>query len=243
MENVLAHTRVLSVGEQYANDTRDLARVLGVASLHRIEGYDISNIMGRDATGSMVVFVDGEPAKSEYKRFKIKTVTQANDVKMLEEVLTRRLKHSMNYESGIMSHESWPLPDLIIVDGGKAQLNVVLRVVRSIQTTTPGVCLQHPVLSAIFVIAIAKGGHGGVLKQKEEIYPAPFVREQMHAAHMDHGEHAHDKRCGVYFPGQKEPLRLPNASPALHLVLRVRDEAHRFAVGYHKKLRKKKFFV
>lgn len=231
MQNVLAHTRILSVGEQYASDTRDLARVLGVSSLHRIEGYDISNIMGREAVGSMVVFIDGEPAKSEYKKFKIKTVTQVNDVKMLEEVLTRRLRHSVQNPTqpplakgrGV-SHSPlykgekegviWPLPDLIIVDGGKAQLNVAMRVVRSVQTTTPGVIRQHPVLSTMPVIAIAKGGHGGVLRQKEEIY----------------------------FPGEAKPLKLPNASPALHLVLRVRDEAHRFAIGYHKVLRKKRFF-
>ncbi len=188
MENVLAHTRVLSVGEQYASDTRDLARVLGVSALHRIEGYDISNIMGREAVGSMVVFLDGEPAKSEYKKFKIKTVHGANDVAMLEEVLTRRLQHA-----------EWSLPDLMIIDGGKAQRNAALRVVGN-----------H-----ISIIAIAKGGHGGVLAQKEEIY----------------------------FPGEAKPLKLPNASPALHLVLRIRDEAHRFAIGYHKTLRKKKFFT
>lgn len=191
MQNVLAHTRILSVGEQYASDTRDLARVLGVTTpLHRIEGYDISNIMGREAVGSMVVFVDGEPAKSEYKKFKIKTVHGANDVAMLAEVVTRRL-----------SHADWPVPDLLIIDGGKAQLNVALRIVKKLTMDIP-------------VIAIAKGGHGGVLRQKEELY----------------------------FVGERTPLKLQNTSPALHLVLRVRDEAHRFAIGYHTTLRRKKFF-
>ncbi len=211
MENVLAHTRVLSVGEQYASDTRDLVRVLGIPSLHRIEGYDISNIMGCEATGSMVVFIDGEPAKSEYKKFKIKTVHRANDVAMLEEVLMRRLMHSDIQRSylcmEIRSLNIWPLPDLMIIDGGKAQLNAAVRALRPNK--------GHPCNTRVtLVIAIAKGGHGGVLAQKEEIY----------------------------FPYEKNPLKLPNASPALHLILRVRDEAHRFAVGYHRRLRRKRFF-
>lgn len=225
MHNVLAHTRLLSVGEQsvgeqYASDIRDLARVLGVTTLHRIEGYDISNIMGRDAVGSMVVFLDGEPAKSEYKKFKIKTVQGANDVAMLEEVLTRRIKHSLQNSKSQIRNSFWPLPDLMIIDGGKAQRNAALRVLKN-------ACLQNVAIATkytskiekqfqrIFVIAIAKGGHGGVLRQKEEIY----------------------------FPGERMPLKLSNASSVLHLVLRVRDEAHRFAIGYHKILRKKKFFA
>lgn len=224
MQNVLAHTRILSVGEQYANDTRDLARVLGVPLLHRIEGYDISNIMGREAVGSMVVFVDGEPAKSEYKKFKIKTVHGADDVAMLGEVLTRRMKHSgiaspaPRLRSGNIGTRNdvkgfWPLPDLIIVDGGKAQLNAAVRAVQGSSHCLPaGSDSSSNNIISLPVISIAKGGHGGVLKQKEEIY----------------------------FLAQKTPLKLPNASSALHLVLRVRDEAHRFAIEYHRSLRSRR---
>lgn len=83
----------------------------------RVESYDISNIAGREATGSMVVFMDGVPAKSEYRKFKIKTVTGANDVAMLKEIIARRLQH-----------KEWASPDLMLIDGGKAQLNGILKV-------------------------------------------------------------------------------------------------------------------
>ena len=116
---------------------------------------------------------------------------------------------------GRTSYDRWPTPDLIVVDGGKAQLNSAMRVLQKERISQNGpVGPKRPKQNGVIpVIAVAKGGHGGVLKQKEEIY----------------------------FPGQKNSLRLPNASSALHLILRVRDEAHRFAIGYHKFLRKKKF--
>jgi excinuclease ABC subunit C len=190
VDNLLAHTRVLSLSEKYASDVRELKRAIGLPVLpRRIEGYDISNTMGKEATGSMVVFVEGEPANDAYKKFTIKTVKKSNDVGMLKEILERRL-----------AHNDWPLPDLMVIDGGKGQLNVAVRALKKARLDVP-------------VLSIAKGGHGGVLKQKDEIY----------------------------FPGEKTPLKLPKSSPALHLVMRVRDEAHRFAIGHHKFLRKKKF--
>jgi excinuclease ABC subunit C len=216
MKKVLAHANILSVGEKYANDVVELAKVLGLPGAPgRIEGYDISNIFGREAVGAMVVFSGGEPHKSEYRKFKIKIGEgQANDVAMLKEILTRRFKkvplirgiERVNedgrknnpptplYQGG----EFWPLPDLIIIDGGKGQLNAAVKVLRSIKLDIP-------------VIAISKGGG---------------LRSAM----------ARDK---IFFPGEKKPLELPLASPALHLLKRVRDEAHRFALSYHKKLRKK----
>lgn len=195
VDNLLAHTKVLSVSDKYADDARELQRTLLLPRLPmRVEGYDIANLMGRNATGAMVVFVHGEPTPSEYKKFKIKTVEGANDVAMLTEVLGRRLVHS------VPTDDAWPMPDLLIIDGGKAQLNAAVRALKKSNLDIP-------------VLSVAKGGHGGVLKQKEEIY----------------------------FPGETAPLKLPRSSPALHLVLRVRDEAHRFAIGYHKHLRKKRF--
>jgi len=129
---------------------------LSIDIFGRIEGYDISNISGTSATGSMVVFIDGKPQKSEYRRFKIKTVHGANDVAMLKEILTRRLRRIKNHESGIRefkNHNSyfiihnskiWPLPDLILVDGGWGQINAACEVLAKHKVKIP-------------VIGIAKG--------------------------------------------------------------------------------------
>lgn len=190
-KKILEHTRVLSVAEKYANDVVELAKVLNLPRIPaRIEGYDISNIFGQEAVGSMVVFSGGEPDKNEYRKFKIKiNQGEANDVRMLKEVLERRLKNN------------WPLPDLIIIDGGKPQLNIASRILKNIKLNIP-------------VIAISKGAG---------------LRSAA----------APDK---LFFPGEKKPLELPLASPALHLVKRVRDEAHRFAIEYHRKLKRKSIY-
>ena len=97
LKQVLASARVLSVGEKYANDVVELAKLLGLPKApQRIEGYDIANIFGREAVGSLVVFSGGEPDKNEYRKFKIKIGQGlANDVGMLKEVLERRFKHSV----------------------------------------------------------------------------------------------------------------------------------------------------
>lgn len=209
MEMVLAHANVLSLMDKYSTDVIELAKVLGLPKTpNRIEGYDISNMFGNDATGSMVVFFLGEENKKEYRKFKIKiNKNKANDVGMLKEVLIRRFKHSgvdkkfpsVPFNKGGKSE--WPLPDLIIVDGGKAQLNAGLAILKKNKLEIP-------------IIAISKG-----LGLRSASAP--------------------DK---LFFPGEKRALELPLASPALHLIKRVRDEAHRFAIGYHKKLRKKKLF-
>jgi excinuclease ABC subunit C len=213
LKRVLEHTKILSVSDKYANDVIELAKVLGLPKVpERIEGYDISNIFAQNAVGSMVVFSGGEPEKSEYRKFKIRIGQgEANDVGMLKEVLERRF---LRYRQGIpkdakerqrnkienrqskIENPQWPLPDLIIVDGGKAQLNTVMKVLKRVKLNIP-------------VIAISKG-----------------------AGLRSAG--APDK---LFFPGEKKPLELPLASPALHLIKRVRDEAHRFAVTYHRKLR------
>jgi excinuclease ABC subunit C len=213
MKQVLANARVLSVGEKYAADVVELAKILNLARVpERIEGYDLSNIFGQEAVGSMVVFANGEPDKNEYRKFKIQLSLRGasatrqsrgdgiatlpavarddkrGDVQMLEEMLLRRFNND------------WPLPDLIIVDGGKAQLNTALKVLKKFKLD-------------ILAIAISKG---------------EGLRSSI----------APDK---IFFPGQAQPLQLPLNSPALHLIKRVRDEAHRFAISYHRKLRSKKF--
>jgi len=195
LKQVLANAQVLSVSEKYANDVVELAKLLNLDKTpQRIEGYDISNTFGQEAVGSMVVFAGGEADKNEYRKFKIKLKTKPNqdrkqgDTQMLSEVLERRFNHD------------WPTPDLIVIDGGKAQLNAVLKI------------LAQKKLS-INALAISKGDG---------------LRSAM----------APDK---LFFPHQAKPLELSLSSPALHLIKRVRDEAHRFAIGYHRHLRGKEF--
>ncbi len=160
----------------------------------RIEGYDISNIQGKDAVGSMVVFEKGRPKNTHYRRFKIKTVEQPNDFAMMQEVIKRRFGRykSSNHEAT----DTWKIiPDLMLIDGGKGQLSSVMEILKSIN------------VESFQVIGLAK--------ENEEIFT----------------------------PGVSEPIILPKSSPALQLLQRVRDEAHRFAVGYHHNLHKKKTFV
>ncbi len=149
--------------------------------LGRVEAYDISNISGQYATGSMVVFEAGEANKSEYRKFKIKTVKGANDVAMMEEVIRRRLGRT-----------EWPMPDLFLIDGGKPQVNRVHSVFEELSISTP-------------IIGIAKG---------------PTRKNAQ--LHQIGGGVMLAKRARTY----------------LSILLAARDEAHRFAVQYHRKRRK-----
>ena len=162
----------------------------------RIEGYDISNIQGTAATGSMVVFVKGVPRKSDYRRFRIRTVEGVDDYAMMQEVLRRRFKRAIEGradEEGKGADVWTILPDLMIVDGGKGQLNAALEVLE-----------EHGLRGEVPAIGLAK------------------------------------KREEIFVPGRSEPLVLPRDSQGLYLLQRIRDEAHRFAIGYHRKLRAKK---
>ena len=198
MDRVLRHTNILSLMDKYASDVVELAKLLQLPRVpERIEGYDISSIFGSQAVGSMVVFTQGEPNKDQYRKFKVKAEqNQKGDTQMLEEVLDRRLSKLEETEKT----EKWPRPDLLIIDGGKQQLNTAQRVLKRYSLDIP-------------LISISKGS--GMRSSQ-----------------------APDK---IFFPGQSTPLQLPLNSPALHIVKRVRDEAHRFAIEYHKKLRKKKY--
>lgn len=197
IRKILDHANIISISEKYANDVVELAKILSLTKVpERIEGYDISNIFGKEAVGSMVVFSGGEANKSEYRKFKIKLSDFGGDTRMLKEVLTRRFKRYADGEK-----DKWPLPDLIIIDGGKQQLNATVNVLKKFKL-------------AVLAIAVSKG-------------------EGLRSAK------APDK---IFFPGEKEALRLPLASPALHLIKRVRDEAHRFAIKYHRELRSKSQF-
>jgi excinuclease ABC subunit C len=139
MEKVLAHANILSISEKYVADVVELAKVLSLPKVpERIEGYDISNIFGRDAVGSMVVFKNGEPYKNEYRKFKIKIGEgKGDDVGMMREVLRRRLAHSPKHAKTRQNTPSnnkklWPTPDLIIVDGGKGQLNGAIKEIKKV---------------------------------------------------------------------------------------------------------------
>ncbi|HTK04492.1 MAG TPA: excinuclease ABC subunit UvrC [Candidatus Eisenbacteria bacterium] len=158
----------------------------------RIEGYDISNISGQNAVGSMVVFEDGEPRKSEYRIFGIKDVEGPNDVAMMTEVLRRRFARSQ----GTPEHQ-WKMPDLVLVDGGVGQLNAAKKVFAEFG-------LQIP------LIGIAKG----------------FDRKQDEL---------------VYDKGDYELSRLVQAFKPL--LQRLRDEAHRFAISWHRRKRAKDFLA
>jgi len=175
-----------------ANEVRELFKVLGdyfpfpSSILHlpssRIECYDVSNIQGKSAAGSMVVFVNGEPDKSKYRKFEIKFKKTPDDLAMLREVLERRVKH-----------KEWPYPDLIVIDGGETQVLTGLKVLKKRG-------LKIPIIS--------------LAKKLESIYLPVFGKSKF------------------------KVLSLPATSAGLHLLQRLRDEAHRFAITYHRKLRK-----
>jgi excinuclease ABC subunit C len=162
----------------------------------RIQCFDISNIAGTSAVGSMAAFEDATPLKEGYRRFRIKTVQQPDDYAMMHEVLTRHLDRVKREGT---------LPDLIIIDGGKGQLGVLLKALRDNDIT------------AVDAVALAKGKQGGKVKKKAE-----------------------EK---VFIPHRKNPVIFPKQSRALFLLQRIRDEAHRFAISYHKTLKKKKDFT
>jgi excinuclease ABC subunit C len=160
----------------------------------RIEAFDISNLQGGNAVGSMVFFEDGKPNKEGYRHFKIKTIEGADDYGMMYEVLLRRYQKAA---------EENDLPDLVLLDGGRGQLNVAKEVLKELKIT--GVDL----ISLAKERAIEKPGLSELRKTQEK----------------------------VFHPQYKEPVILGRHSPMLHLLDRIRDEAHRFAVTYHKKVR------
>ncbi len=161
----------------------------------RIECYDMSHLQGSDYVGSMVVVEDGLARKPEYRRFKVKTVDQNDDYAAMEEVLTRRLTNYLNDREKPVAERGkfqYP-PQLLMVDGGKGQLSVAVRVLEEL-----GLSDEIPVCA--------------LAKRFEQ----------------------------VYVPGQSDPITIPRRSEALYLLQRLRDESHRFAITYHRQLRKKR---
>jgi len=178
----------------------ELADALDLPRLpRRIECFDISNTQGTNPVASMVVFVDAKPAKKEYRKFAIKTVTGANDFAMMNEVIRRRFRRAAEAAETAQSADApanldtkWAtLPDLVIVDGGKGQLGAALAALEEVGMTGQTIV--------------------GLAKENEELF----------------------------LPGEKDPVILPRDAQSLFLVQRVRDEAHRFAVTFHRQKRGK----
>jgi excinuclease ABC subunit C len=170
----------------------ELGRILGLKDPpRRIEGIDISNISGRQAVGSLVVFSDNRPLKTEYRKFRIRTVAGPDDYAMLTEVLRRRVKRVIEEEK--------PFPDLVLVDGGKGQLSAALKVYQELP------------------------GAGGVRRDASGVMPILGFA----------------KRTDLVYYADGREIQIPVNSPALRLLKQVRDEAHRFAIAYHRKLRGK----
>lgn len=197
-ENAVQSFRERQDGErQYELVSDELRKRLHLRNaLKRIECFDISNIQGSLAVGSMVTFDEGRPDTARYRRFRIKTVTGADDFRMMYEVLQRRYARAKR-EGGY--------PDLLVVDGGKGQLNVAVEVLRDLE------------ISEVDVVGLAK--------MRVERAPRAAVVERS------------EER--VFLPGRRNPVVLRRNSNALFLLQRVRDEAHRFAVTYHRLLRGK----
>ena len=161
---------------------------LGLENVVRMEAYDISNISGFESVGSMVVYEKGRPKRSDYRKFKIKWVQGPNDYASMEEVLTRRFTHESNGEFDSFAR----LPDLILMDGGRGQVNIALKVLNSLGISIP-VC--------------------GMVKDD------------------------HHRTRGLYFDNVEIPI--DTSSEGFRLITRIQDEAHRFAIEYHRSLRSK----
>ena len=165
----------------------EIQKIFNLKSIpERIEGFDISNIGGEESVGSLVVFENGRPQKNDYRKYKIKTVAGPNDIASLQEVIRRRYKRILE--------EKKDFPDLILVDGGKGQLNAARG------------ALEELGVSNLPLVSLAK---------KEEI---------------------------IFSPDRKKGISLERTSPALKLFQNIRDEAHRFAISFHRLRREKRSF-
>ena len=165
----------------------EIGQWLGIEPPDRIESYDISNISGYQSVGSMVVYEQGKPKKADYRKFRIKSVEGPNDYASMEEVLTRRFRRGVQADSGFEK-----LPDLLLMDGGRGQVNIALSVLEKMNLSIP---------------------------------VAGMVKDDRH------------RTRGIYFNNVEIPI--DTDSEGFHLVTRIQDETHRFAIEYHRMLRSK----
>lgn len=178
---------------------REIAQLIGIEKADRIEAYDISNTSGVNSVASMVVFEQGKAKRSDYRKFRLRTVTGPDDYKSMEETLTRRFQHGKEEQQQIRDQKLAQemgsfnrFPDLIMMDGGRGQVNVALRVLENLQLTIP-VC--------------------------------GMVKDDNH------------RTRGLYYNNRE--IEFPPKNEAFDLITRIQDEAHRFAIEYHKLLRGK----
>ena len=178
---------------------KEIAGLLGLENIVRVEAFDISNISGFESVGSMIVYERGRPKRSDYRKFKIKSVKGPNDYASMEEVLSRRFSHGLQEQKELKQKEMEKefgsfsrFPDLIMMDGGKGQVNIALQVLENMN-------LQIPICG--------------------------MVKDDNH------------RTRGLYFQNQEIPI--DKSSEGFRLVTRIQDEAHRFAIEYHRSLRSK----
>ena len=172
---------------------KEIEKLLGVSNISRMEAYDISNTNGFESVGSMVVYDRGKPKRNDYRKFKIKGVEGADDYGSMREVLTRRFTHGLREREESKELGSFTaFPDLILMDGGKGQVNIALEVMDTLHLHIP-VC--------------------------------GMVKDDKH------------RTRGLYY--QNEEIEIDRSSEAFRLITRIQDEAHRFAIEYHKQLRGK----
>ena len=170
---------------------KEIEKLLGLENIVRMEAYDISNTSGFASVGSMIVYEKGKPKRNDYRKFKIKSVQGPDDYASMEEVLTRRFSHGLEeIENGEETGSFNVFPDLIMMDGGKGQVNIALDVLRKLQINIP-VC--------------------------------GMVKDDNH------------RTRGLYFNNEEIPI--DRNSEGFKLITRIQDEAHRFAIEFHRKLR------
>ena len=178
---------------------KEIEKLLGISNLNRMEAFDISNINGFETVGSMIVYEKGKPKRSDYRKFKLKTITGPDDYGSMHEVLTRRFVHGID-EKKQLSEKNLPdevgsfnrFPDVIMMDGGKGQVNVCLEVLSELGLSIP-VC--------------------------------GMVKDDFH------------RTRGLYFNNEEIPI--DRHGEGFKLITRIQDEAHRFAIEYHRSLRLK----
>lgn len=178
---------------------KEIEQLIGIAGIKRMEAFDISNFNGFETVASMVVYENGKPKKRDYRKFKIQTVKGPDDYKSMEEVLTRRFLHGKREKKQLEEQQMdakfgsfTKFPDLLLMDGGKGQVNVALRVLKALHLDIP-VC--------------------------------GMVKDDNH------------RTRGLYY--QNQEILFPPKSEAFRLITRIQDEAHRFAIEYHRELRGK----
>lgn len=191
--------RIRREQERTVGAVNQIAEMIGLSDVHRMEAYDISNISGFETVGSMIVYEDGKPRRSDYRKFKIKTVAGSDDYASMREVLTRRFTHGLsekeeNLEKGKddMFGSFTKFPDLLLMDGGKGQVNIALEVLDRLGLRIP-VC--------------------------------GMVKDDNH------------RTRGLYYNNTELPI--DTHSEGFKLITRIQDEAHRFAIEYHRSLRRK----